>query len=244
VKKIFDRVRVSPRRAHCATKENMMTPNSEQIAPHMARFLNMLDAAFRRYGVPDGLPERFRNAVAATPRHMFVHRFRMSGGPVRDRIDEAASRDNDADPIREVADIYSDAVMIHVDAAGERLPSTNSQPSYVLWLLDQLDLRPGQRVLEIGSGSGWLAAAMAQLVGKGGHVTGMEIIPELAAQSQADLERLGIDNVSVLAADGAGVRRTPARPSGGSPDPFWGDRHLRRSKRGRLLQPKPTLDNI
>jgi protein-L-isoaspartate(D-aspartate) O-methyltransferase len=93
--------------------------------------------------------------------------------------------------------------MIHLDASGERLPSTNSQPSYVLWLLDLLDLRPGQRVLEIGSGSGWLAAVMAQLVGKGGHVTGMEIIPELAAQSQADLERLGIDNVSVLAADGA-----------------------------------------
>jgi protein-L-isoaspartate(D-aspartate) O-methyltransferase len=93
--------------------------------------------------------------------------------------------------------------MIHVDAVGEPLPSTNSQPSYVLWLLDLLDLRPGQRVLEIGSGSGWLAAVMARLVGKGGHVTGMEIIPELAAQSQADLARLGIDNVSVLAADGA-----------------------------------------
>jgi protein-L-isoaspartate(D-aspartate) O-methyltransferase len=198
-----DRVRVSPRRAHCATKESMMTSTREQIAPHMARFLVMLDAAFRRYGVSDGLPERFRNAVTATPRHMFVHRFRMSGGPLRDRIDEGAVRDNDADPVRELADIYSDAVMIHVDASGERLPSTNFQPSYVLWLLDLLDLRPGQRVLEIGSGSGSLVAVMARLVGNGGHVTGMEIIPELAAQSQADLRRLGIDNVSVLAADGA-----------------------------------------
>jgi protein-L-isoaspartate O-methyltransferase len=136
----------------------MMTLTSEQIAPHMARFLDMLNTAFRRYGMLDGLPERFRDAVAATPRHMFVHRFRLSGRPLRDRIDEGALRDNDADPIGELADIYSDAVMIHVDASGERLPSTNSQPSYVLWLLDLLDLRPGQRVLEIGSGSGWLAA--------------------------------------------------------------------------------------
>jgi hypothetical protein len=32
----------------------------------------MLDAAFRGYGMPGGLPERFRNAVAATPRRMFV----------------------------------------------------------------------------------------------------------------------------------------------------------------------------
>jgi protein-L-isoaspartate(D-aspartate) O-methyltransferase len=201
--KKFPIASASPCRAHCATKENMMTPTSEQIAPHMARFLDMLGTAFRRYGVPDGLPERFRDAVAATPRHMFVHRFRLSGGPLRDRIDEGVLRDNDADPIGELADIYSDAVMIHVDAAGERLPSTNSQPSYVLWLLDLLDLRPGQCVLEIGSGSGWLAAVMARLVGEGGHVTGIEIIPQLAAQSQADLARLGIDNTSVLAADGA-----------------------------------------
>jgi hypothetical protein len=44
---------------------------------------------------------------------------------------------------------------------------------------------------------------MARLVGKDGHVTGLEIIPELVAQSQADLARLGIDNVSVPAGDGA-----------------------------------------
>jgi len=145
-----------------------MTPTPEQVAPHLARFLDMLDSAFRRYGVPDGLPERFRDAVAATPRHMFVHRFRLSGGPTRDRIDEGALRDNDADLVGQLADIFSDAVMIHVDAAGVQLPSTNSQPSYVLWLLDLLDLRPGQRVLEIGSGSGWLAAVMARMVGKNG----------------------------------------------------------------------------
>jgi protein-L-isoaspartate(D-aspartate) O-methyltransferase len=181
----------------------MMTPTPEQVAPHMARFLDMLDAAFRGYGVPNGLPERLRDAMAATPRHIFVHRFRLRDGPLCDRIDKGSLRDNDADPIGELAHIYSDAVMIHVDASGERLPSTNSQPSYVLWLLDLLDLQPGQRVLEIGSGSGWLAAVMARLVGEGGHVTGMEIIPELAAQSQADFARLGIDNVSVLAADGA-----------------------------------------
>jgi hypothetical protein len=71
-----------------------MTPTPEQVAPHMARFLDMLDAAFRRYGVP----EPFRDAVAATPRHMFVHRYRLSGGPTRDLIDEGALRDNDADP--------------------------------------------------------------------------------------------------------------------------------------------------
>jgi protein-L-isoaspartate(D-aspartate) O-methyltransferase len=180
-----------------------MTPTPEQIAPHMARFLDMLDAAFRRYGEPEGLSERLRSAVAATPRHLFVHRFRLRGRPLAERCDEDTLRDSDADPFGELTLIYSDAVMNHVNAAGERLASSNSQPSYVLWLLTMLDLRPGQRVLEIGSGSGWLAAVMARLVGTDGQVTGIEIIPELAAQSQADLARLGIGNVSVLATDGA-----------------------------------------
>ncbi len=180
-----------------------MMPTAEQIAPHMARFLDMLDSAFRHYGAPDGLPERFRQAVATTPRHLFVHRFRLRGRPLENRTDEGSLRDNDADPMGALADIYSDAVMAHVDAAGERLPSTNSQPSYVLWLLHLLDLQPGQRVLEIGSGSGWLAAVMARLVGDNGRVTGIEIIPELATQSRADLAMLGIGNVSVLATDGA-----------------------------------------
>ena len=121
-----------------------MTATPEQVAPHMARFLAMLDSAFRRYGAPEGLPERFRDAVEATPRHRFVHRFRLRGGPETRSADNVL-RDNDADPTAALADIYSDAAMAHVDAAGERLPSTNSQPSYVLWLLHLLDLQPGQR---------------------------------------------------------------------------------------------------
>jgi protein-L-isoaspartate(D-aspartate) O-methyltransferase len=59
--------------------------------------------------------------------------------------------------------------MRHVDAAGELLPSSNSQPSYVLWLRHLLDPKPGQTVLEIGSGSGWLAAVMGRPVGSAGR---------------------------------------------------------------------------
>jgi protein-L-isoaspartate(D-aspartate) O-methyltransferase len=92
--------------------------------------------------------------------------------------------------------------MRHVDAAGDPLPSSNSQPSYVLFLLHLLGLRDGQAVLEIGSGSGWLAAIMAQLVGPQGRVTGVELISELAAQSRADLDALGLRNVEIIAGDG------------------------------------------
>jgi protein-L-isoaspartate(D-aspartate) O-methyltransferase len=170
-----------------------MLPTEEDVAPHMAQFIAMLDAAFESYRSEDGLPANLRDAVQATPRHSFVHRFRVGSGPLLDLQD---------DPARHLPTIYSDEVMRHVDADGASLPSTNSQPSFVLWLLHMLDLRPGQRVLEIGSGSGWLAAVMAHLVGSEGHVTGIEIIPELAAQSRTDLAALGLANVTILTQDG------------------------------------------
>jgi protein-L-isoaspartate O-methyltransferase len=141
------------------------------------------------------LPPALRAAVHATPRHRFVHRFRVADGPLIDF---------EADPTCNLATVYSDQVMRHVDADGTPLPSSNSQPSFVLWLLHLLDLRPGQRVLEIGSGSGWLAAIMAHLVGSEGQVTGIEIIPGLAAQSRTDLVALDRKNVTILIKDGTG----------------------------------------
>ena len=99
-----------------------------------AGFVGMLDAGFRRAGVQGGLPPAMRDAVLATPRHRFVHRFRVGDGPLRDA---------DADPANTLALIYSDAVMRHVDAAGEALPSSNSQPSYVLYLLHLLSSAAG-----------------------------------------------------------------------------------------------------
>src|ERR1700727_2830855 len=83
--------------------------------------------------------------------------------------------------------IYSDRVLAHVAAGGEALPSTNSQPSFVLWLVYLLDVRPGQNILEIRSGSGWLAGILAHLAGPSGQVTGTGNIAPLAAQSRVDL---------------------------------------------------------
>jgi protein-L-isoaspartate(D-aspartate) O-methyltransferase len=165
----------------------------ESIAPHLERFTAMLDAAFRAHGAT-GLPARFLAAVQAVPRHGFVHRFRAGNFRVRDF---------DAAPEDSLKLVYSDRVLAHVAAGGETLLSTNSQPSFVLWLVYLLDVRPGQKILEIGSGSGWLAGILAHLAGPEGHVTGMEIIAPLAAQSRTDLAACGLNNVTILAQDGA-----------------------------------------
>ncbi|HWJ09204.1 MAG TPA: protein-L-isoaspartate O-methyltransferase [Nocardioides sp.] len=64
---------------------------------------------------------------------------------------------------------------------------TNSQPSTVRAMLALLDVRPGDRVLDVGCGSGWTTALLAHLTSPGGHVTGVEIIPEVLASCRRSL---------------------------------------------------------
>ena len=65
---------------------------------------------------------------------------------------------------------------------------TNSQPRTVRAMLELLDVRPGQRVLDVGSGSGWTTALLAELVGPTGSVLGLERVPDLVASGRANVE--------------------------------------------------------
>jgi protein-L-isoaspartate(D-aspartate) O-methyltransferase len=64
---------------------------------------------------------------------------------------------------------------------------TNSQPTTVRNMLRLLDPQPGERVLDVGSGSGWTTALLSWLVGPTGSVVGVERIPELVGASRASL---------------------------------------------------------
>ncbi|HHX85911.1 MAG TPA: hypothetical protein GX694_11425 [Actinomycetales bacterium] len=61
--------------------------------------------------------------------------------------------------------------------------STNSQPSTVADMLRLLDVPRGASVLDVGSGSGWTTAILAELVGPEGRVLGTELVPELVERS-------------------------------------------------------------
>lgn len=64
---------------------------------------------------------------------------------------------------------------------------TNSQPRTVEDMLRLLDVRPGQRVLDVGTGSGWTTALLAHLVGPTGVVVGVELEPELVLFGRGNL---------------------------------------------------------
>src|SRR5438034_4239690 len=76
---------------------------------------------------------------------------------------------------------------------------TISQPYMVARICEATAVRPGQRVLDVGTGSGYQAAVLAEL---GAEVVTIERIPELAEQARDNLVRAGYENVQVVVGDG------------------------------------------
>lgn len=79
------------------------------------------------------------------------------------------------------------------------LGQTISQPTTVAMMLEALELKKGQRVLEIGAGSGYNAALIAEIV-RPGKVFSVEIINELAEYARKNV--VGIKNLDIVASDG------------------------------------------
>ncbi|HIH44828.1 MAG TPA: protein-L-isoaspartate(D-aspartate) O-methyltransferase [Candidatus Methanoperedenaceae archaeon] len=80
---------------------------------------------------------------------------------------------------------------------------TISAPHMVAIMCDVLDIREGHKILEIGAGSGYHAAVMAELVGANGHVYAVERIPELVEFATANLASAGCTGVTVILGDGS-----------------------------------------
>src|SRR2546430_12524284 len=92
--------------------------------------------------------------------------------------------------------VYSGTVVPTKWDAGGMAISASSEVGVMAVMADQLALAEGQRVLEIGSGTGYNAALLASIVGERGRVTTVEIDPHLAARARGHLCRTGLDRQS------------------------------------------------
>ena len=106
-------------------------------------------------------------------------------------------------PQVEVGEAYRDtAIVVKSDAEG--LPvSASTQPAMMAIMLEQLGLAAGQRVLEVGAGTGYNAAVMARLVGDSGSVVTIDVEPDLVVQARANLAAAECHRVTVICGDGA-----------------------------------------
>jgi protein-L-isoaspartate(D-aspartate) O-methyltransferase len=141
------------------------------------------------------ISETTQKAYLETPRHLFVKRYRDWGTREWREVNEDNLDEH-------LATLYTDRALILFGEDDENVPSTISQPSFVLWMLDLLQLEPGHTVFELGAGSGWNAALMGHLVGPKGWVYSLEIIPEVAQIAAKTIEQLDIKNVRIIEADG------------------------------------------
>jgi protein-L-isoaspartate(D-aspartate) O-methyltransferase len=100
-----------------------------------------------------------------------------------------------------IEDAYADHALVLTAEPGGNPTSTISQPSMIALMLEQLQVQPGHRVLEIGTASGYTAALLAGLVRPSGSVVSVELDTELGAAAAA---RLAADwpEATVLAGDG------------------------------------------
>jgi protein-L-isoaspartate O-methyltransferase len=150
-----------------------------------------------KYSLRKPLAADLEQVFLSTPRHLFVKKFYEPKGEGW----EAVIIDNDNLALK-LPQLYHDSVLTLVVDEDNSIPSTISQPSFVIYMLDKLQLREGHSVLEIGAASGWNAAMMGKLAGDGGNVYSVEIIPELAKSAEANIVSLGMANVHIITGDG------------------------------------------
>lgn len=77
---------------------------------------------------------------------------------------------------------------------------TSSQPTTVRWMLEKLEVQPGEKVLDVGSGSGWTAALLSSIVGKKGEVYAVEKIPQLLKMGTDNCKKAKVGNVKFFEA--------------------------------------------
>jgi protein-L-isoaspartate(D-aspartate) O-methyltransferase len=169
----------------------MKTMEELPIDKLQARFFELCKAKLSRLKIGANLERAF----LAVHRHHFVRHYRLRGGTEWHTV-------TDDNLLEHLPVIYQDQTLTLTGKQDADVTSTISVPSFVLLMLHLLDLRPGQKVFEIGTGSGFAAALMAKAVEPGGRVYSSEIIPEIASDAELALHRAGIENVVVIPDDG------------------------------------------
>jgi len=152
------------------------------------------------------LSQQWRATFLAVPRELFIPEviWRYAGDelvPLR-RGDEPQEWLRRAYGPRYVVTQVDDGSPAGPEGRGRVATSSASRPDIVALMLEAGHVEPGMRVLEIGTGTGYTAALLAEHLGAR-NVTSIEIDPDLAARARAALERAGYREVTVIIGDGA-----------------------------------------
>jgi len=150
----------------------------------------------------DLLSDAVEHAFRRVRRHRFLdHWYRLNPERVRN-VWQRVDFDRENPDSNALSTIYSDCSLI-TEVDGFKPTTSTSQPRVMSRMLELLDLQPGMRVLEIGTGTGYNAALIAEIVGDPRLVSSMEIRPEVAAGARAVLQSEGYEGIRIIVGDGA-----------------------------------------
>ena len=155
--------------------------SAESLIPAQKRLLERLNqlGVFRA--------QRLKDAFIAVPRHLFIQSFYR-----RDRSGRWVLVERPSTGVTErwLSVVYQDrALVTQLDQRGNPA-SSSSQPSAMAQMLAELDVQPGEQVLEIGTGTGYNAGLLAYLTGDPHLVTSIEIDHHVAWQAQEALSQV------------------------------------------------------
>lgn len=166
---------------------------------YQTKLLTIVDSL---YSDDETISECVKNAFLKTPRHLFVDRFKVSDNGDWIEITESNLSEN-------LSLLYANQPLLLFNSSENnklnsdvKMISTISQPSFVLRLLDLLDIKKGHHVFELGTASGWNAALISTLVGENGKVFSVEIISELADSAKLKISEYGYKNIYITSGDG------------------------------------------
>lgn len=194
-------------------RDGLLTRGLRAVASHHLIF------SFNRMGVP-GRDQQILSTTArkvimttttpapqpwAKAREQFVDSLLQSGHIRSPEVEEAfrVVPRHVFVPNSSLEEAYSDTVVSVKDDADGRSLSCASAPRIVAMMLEQASIRPGMRVLELGTGTGYNAALLGHMVGPAGAVTTVDVDQDLTDNARERLDEVDVGNVQVVLGDGA-----------------------------------------
>jgi protein-L-isoaspartate O-methyltransferase len=152
----------------------------------------LLDSITKRLG--SSLSKEMREAFLRHPRHDFLTTFKP-------KYSDTWFDTTNGWTEKSLTEVFKDQSLA-VASSSTLIKSAQSTPSFIIALLNRLNLQSAKKVLEIGSGTAWLLALIASIVGPKGMALGIEILPDLVEQSQKTLLKSGLPWARVVYGDG------------------------------------------
>ena len=145
--------------------------------------------------------EPVERAMRAVRRHRYVDGWYRLEATDLQLVFHPVDYDREDPTPEQLAEIYSDKALITA-VEGVQPTSSTSQPTVIARMLELMELAPGMRVLEIGTGTGYNAALLAEIVGSSGSVSTVEFQEDVAERASEYLQEEGYAGVRVFCRDG------------------------------------------